>query len=120
MTRSIEDERAAVTLGIPGIFSVYNALGVIAAALALHIPLAEIADALRTAQSVKGRVEVVPTPGKDYTVLIDYSHTPDSLENILKSRARLLHGPHHRRLRLRRRPRPFQASRHGQNRGRAV
>lgn len=80
-----QDERAAVTLGIPGIFSVYNALGVIAAALALHIPLAEIADALRTAQSVKGRVEVVPTPGKDYTVLIDYSHTPDSLENILKA-----------------------------------
>ena len=77
-----QDERAAVTLGIPGIFSVYNALGVIAAALALNIPLQKIADALRTAQSVKGRVEVVPTPGKDYTVLIDYSHTPDSLENI--------------------------------------
>ena len=74
-----------VTLGIPGIFSVYNALGVIGAALALEIPLPAIADALRTAQSVKGRVEVVPTPGKDYTVLIDYSHTPDSLENILKA-----------------------------------
>ena len=80
-----EGEQASVTLGIPGIFSVYNALGVIAAALALDIPLAKIADALRTAQSVKGRVEVVPTPGKDYTVLIDYSHTPDSLENILRA-----------------------------------
>ena len=80
-----EGERASVTLGIPGIFSVYNALGVIAAALALDIPLAKIADALRTAQSVKGRVEVVPTPGKDYTVIIDYSHTPDSLENILRA-----------------------------------
>ena len=80
-----QNKRAAVMLGIPGIFSVYNALGVIAAALALNIPLQKIADALRTAQSVKGRVEVVPTPGKDYTVLIDYSHTPDSLENILKA-----------------------------------
>ena len=80
-----QNERVSVTLGIPGIFSVYNALGVIAAALALDIPLAKIADALRTAQSVKGRVEVVPTPGKDYTVLIDYSHTPDSLENILRA-----------------------------------
>ena len=80
-----QNERVPVTLGIPGIFSVYNALGVIAAALALDIPLAKIADALRTAQSVKGRVEVVPTPGKDYTVLIDYSHTPDSLENILRA-----------------------------------
>ena len=80
-----EGERASVTLGIPGIFSVYNALGVIAAALALDIPLAKIADALRTAQSVKGRVEVVPTPGKDYTVLIDYAHSPDGLENVLTS-----------------------------------
>ena len=80
-----QNKRASVTLGIPGIFSVYNALGVIAAALALNIPLQKIADALRTAQSVKGRVEVVPTPGKDYTILIDYSHTPDSLENILKA-----------------------------------
>ncbi len=80
-----QNERVPVTLGIPGIFSVYNALGVIAAALALGIPLAAIADTLRTAQSVKGRVEVVPTPGKEYTVLIDYSHTPDSLENILKA-----------------------------------
>ncbi len=80
-----QNERVPVTLGIPGIFSVYNALSVIAAALALDIPLAAIADALRTAQSVKGRVEVVPTPEKGYTVLIDYSHTPDSLENILKA-----------------------------------
>ena len=79
-----QNKRASVTLGIPGIFSVYNALGVIAAALALNIPLQKRCGRLRTS-SVKGRVEVVPTPGKDYTVLIDYSHTPDSLENILKA-----------------------------------
>ena len=40
---------------------------------------------MATAKGVKGRAEVVPTPGKPYTVLIDYSHTPDSLENILKT-----------------------------------
>lgn len=74
-----------MTLGIPGIFSVYNALGVVGAALALGVPLDKIAGALQTAKSVKGRVEVVPTPGKDYTVIIDYSHTPDSLENILRA-----------------------------------
>ena len=77
--------RCPMTLGIPGIFSVYNALGVIQAAQALGLPLEKIAAALSTAQGVKGRAEVVPTPGKDYTVLIDYSHTPDSLENILKT-----------------------------------
>ena len=74
-----------MTLGIPGIFSVYNALGIVGAALALSVPLDKIAGALQTAKSVKGRVEVVPTPGKDYTVIIDYSHTPDSLENILRA-----------------------------------
>lgn len=40
-----QNKRASVTLGIPGIFSVYNALGVIAAALALNVPLQKIADA---------------------------------------------------------------------------
>ena len=34
---------------------------------------------------MKGRVEVVPTPGKDYTILIDYAHSPDGLENVLTS-----------------------------------
>ena len=41
--------------------------------------------ALKTAPGVKGRVEVVSTPGKPYTVLIDYAHTPDGLENVLSS-----------------------------------
>ncbi len=72
-------------LQIPGAFSVYNALGVIGAALSLGLTLPQIAESLATAQGVNGRAEVVPTPGKDYTVLIDYSHTPDSLENILKT-----------------------------------
>jgi len=75
----------SAALSIPGSFSVYNALGVLGAALTLDISLADAVHALATAQGVKGRAEVVPTPGKEYTVLIDYSHTPDSLENILKT-----------------------------------
>lgn len=78
-------EETPVRLGIPGGFTVYNALAVIGAALRLGAKLPEIAAALGEAKGVKGRVEVVPTPGKDYTVLIDYAHTPDSLENVLKS-----------------------------------
>lgn len=60
-----------------------NALDVLGAALALGIPLEESAAVLARVPHVKGRVEVVPTPGKDYTVLIDYAHSPDSLENVL-------------------------------------
>ena len=75
----------AVTLPIPGKFTVYNALTVLGAAVQLGISLEDAARALATAHGVKGRVEVVPTPGKPYTVLIDYAHTPDGLENVLSS-----------------------------------
>ena len=71
-----------VRLPIPGGFTIYNALGVIACALNLGLELGAIADALAQARGVKGRIEVVPTP-TDYTVIIDYAHTPDALENIL-------------------------------------
>ena len=74
-----------VKLPIPGKFTVYNALNVLGMAMQLDISLSDAAKALGTAQGVKGRVEVVPTPGKDYTILIDYAHTPDGLENVLSS-----------------------------------
>lgn len=78
-------EQVAVQLPIPGNFTVYNALTVLGIAMQLGISLSDAAQALRTAEGVKGRVEVVPTPGKDFTVLIDYAHTPDGLENVLSS-----------------------------------
>ena len=78
-------EKVAVRLPIPGKFTVYNALSVLGCAIQLGIPLADAAAALDSAKGVKGRVEVVPTPGTDYTVLIDYAHTPDGLENVLSS-----------------------------------
>ena len=77
-------ESEEISLAIPGRFSVYNALGVIACCLALGLTLRQCADGLATARGVKGRVETVPTDG-DYTILIDYSHTPDALENVLKT-----------------------------------
>ena len=76
-------ERVPISVGIPGGFMVYNTLDVLGAALALGIPLEKSADALSRVPHVKGRVEVVPTPGKDYTILIDYAHSPDGLENVL-------------------------------------
>ena len=82
---SYRQEEAQMCLQIPGKFSVYNALGVCGMALTLGLSLAQIADALADASGVRGRAEVIPTPGKDFTAIVDYSHTPDSLENILKT-----------------------------------
>lgn len=79
------NDRVEIRLPIPGKFTVYNALSVLGCALQLGISLRDAAKSLLTAKGVKGRVEVVPTPGTDYTVLIDYAHTPDGLENVLSS-----------------------------------
>jgi len=78
------DRLQRVELQIPGKFTVYNALAVLGAALALGIGLPEASDALSTAKGVKGRVEVIET-GRDFTTLIDYAHTPDALENVLNT-----------------------------------
>ena len=84
-TAVTKEERVSVRVNIPGGFMVYNTLDVLGAALALGISLDRSAEALAKVPAVKGRVEVVPTPGKDYTVLIDYAHSPDGLENVLSS-----------------------------------
>lgn len=78
-------DRVKITVGIPGEFMVYNTLDALAAALVLGVPLEKSARALANVPHVKGRVEVVPTPGKDYTVLIDFAHTPDSMVNVLQT-----------------------------------
>ena len=84
-TAVTKDARVPVRVNIPGGFMVYNTLDVLGAALALGVSLEESAQVLAKVPPVKGRVEVVPTPGKDYTILIDYAHTSDSMENVLST-----------------------------------
>ena len=84
-TAVTETERLPIRVNIPGGFMVYNTLDVLGAALALGISLEQSAAVLAGVSPVKGRVEVVPTPGKDYTVLIDYAHSPDGMVNVLSS-----------------------------------
>ncbi|MBR4972461.1 MAG: UDP-N-acetylmuramyl-tripeptide synthetase, partial [Oscillospiraceae bacterium] len=79
------NQKAEISVPIPGKFTVYNVLSVLGIALQLGITLEESAAVLREVAGVKGRVEVVPTPGKPFTILIDYAHTPDGLENVLSS-----------------------------------
>ncbi len=80
---SVGDEK--FTLDIPGDFSVYNALCAISVCQRLGLKNEDIRNALATAGGVKGRAEVVDIGNRDYTVMIDYAHTPDGIENILKT-----------------------------------
>ena len=83
-TARYKDQHVPVELAIPGLFSVYNALGVIAAGLRLGLTLDACAESMRSAKGVKGRLELVPTDG-DYSIVIDYCHKPDALEKVLKT-----------------------------------
>lgn len=78
------DSIGRVELHVPGIFSVYNALAAVSASLMCGVTLENAAKTLAVVSGVKGRAEVVPVPA-DYTVMIDYAHSPDGLENILKT-----------------------------------
>ncbi len=67
---------------IPGDFSVYNSLAAIGAVCSLGFDLQSVITAASKAQSVKGRVELLKT-NTDYSVIIDYAHTPDGLEKAI-------------------------------------
>jgi UDP-N-acetylmuramoyl-L-alanyl-D-glutamate--2,6-diaminopimelate ligase len=69
---------------LPGEFSVYNTLAAAACAVSVGINAADAVNALATFGGVKGRIEVVPT-GRDFSIIIDFAHTPDSLEKILRT-----------------------------------
>ncbi len=82
-TACCEEVNLPVSVAIPGMFTVYNSLAAMAACWNLGVSLDDCAAVLQYDSGAKGRMEVVPTPGKPYTVLIDYAHTPDALENVL-------------------------------------
>lgn len=71
-------------VNIPGRFSVYNALAAVSACLSLNMELPAVINGLLMAKGVKGRAEVLYTR-TNFTILIDYAHTPDGLENIIST-----------------------------------
>ncbi len=77
-----------------GRFNVYNVLGAVAAARALGVAEDVIANAVETAGQVPGRFQTVDE-GQDFAVIVDYAHTPDSLENVLKAARTLAEGRLH-------------------------
>ncbi len=67
-----------------GMFNVYNMLAASAAAISANVPLQIIKDALFEIKGVSGRFEPVDG-GQDFAAIVDYAHTPDSLENVLQT-----------------------------------
>lgn len=80
-----------LSLKITGLFNVYNSLAAIGAALAEKVKLDTIKLALEQFTAVPGRFEIVEI-GQDFTVIVDYAHTPDGLENILKTAQQIAAG----------------------------
>ena len=75
-------ETVEIALPLVGRFNVHNALAAIAAGLAAGVPLAKARDALQRAKSVRGRMERVDC-GQPFSVIVDYAHTPESLDKVL-------------------------------------
>jgi UDP-N-acetylmuramoyl-L-alanyl-D-glutamate--2,6-diaminopimelate ligase len=73
-----------VDLRMTGMFNVYNAMAAASVALILGIDLQTIKEGLEAVSSVPGRVEMLDT-GTPYRMILDYSHSPDALENILRA-----------------------------------
>jgi UDP-N-acetylmuramoyl-L-alanyl-D-glutamate--2,6-diaminopimelate ligase len=83
-----------VALGMPGRFNVANALGALAAVHALGGNIDALVGALERGVSVPGRMESV-NEGQAFAVLVDYAHTPDSLENVLNAARELVRTGEH-------------------------
>lgn len=80
-----------VRLKLTGLFNVYNALAALAAGGADGLPLEAMVDALEAVPGVRGRFEAIDR-GQNFTVIVDYAHTPDGLENVLKTAGQLTAG----------------------------
>ncbi len=76
------DNIGRVNFAVPGKFSVYNSMGAAVCLIEMGMDFRAVLDALMLCTGVPGRMEVVPAD-VPYTILIDYAHTPDGLENVL-------------------------------------
>jgi UDP-N-acetylmuramoyl-L-alanyl-D-glutamate--2,6-diaminopimelate ligase len=83
-TADTPDGRLELRSPLRGEFNVYNVLGSLAAARALGVPAEACVEAIATAGQVPGRFEIVDA-GQPFAVAVDYAHTPDSLENVLRA-----------------------------------
>jgi UDP-N-acetylmuramoyl-L-alanyl-D-glutamate--2,6-diaminopimelate ligase len=88
------DGMASVETRLPGLFNVLNALAALAAARSVGVELDVARAALAEADRVPGRFEPVDE-GQPFTVLVDYAHTPEALDNVLRAARELTDGRVH-------------------------
>jgi UDP-N-acetylmuramoyl-L-alanyl-D-glutamate--2,6-diaminopimelate ligase len=81
----------AISLRLAGGFNVANALAAAAVGVTQEVPLATIADALARMPGIPGRFESVDE-GQPFAVVVDYAHTPDGLENVLRTAREITRG----------------------------
>lgn len=77
-------ETIPISVSLPGKFNVYNCLAAFCVGLKEGVPPALLSSALKGVKGVPGRFELVDE-GQDFTVIVDYAHTPDGLKNVLKT-----------------------------------
>lgn len=88
----IDENEYHVTINTPGLFSVYNALAAISVCYKLGIDIQTILWALAEYKGVPGRFETFINKEKKYSMVVDYAHTPDGLENVLKAAREFVNG----------------------------
>lgn len=74
-----------IVVSISGLFNVFNAMLAAAVCMKLGIDLDTIAEGLNSVKGVSGRMESLPTDGFDFSVILDFAHTPDGLSNLLSA-----------------------------------
>lgn len=78
--------KGTVELHIPGLYNVYNALGVIATLVGYdYVSVEECIEGFKTMKAVDGRCEKIYHDKLESTVIVDYAHTPDAMDNLLKT-----------------------------------
>jgi len=78
----IQKNRIPISIQLLGKFNVYNVLASVAAAIVFGVPITKVIKTIEGINGVAGRFELV-NAGQNFTVIVDYAHTPDSLENVL-------------------------------------
>lgn len=86
-----EGKKHALRLPLPGRFNVSNALAAAGAALGMGVPMATVIKALKEPQLPLGRFQLVDG-GQDFQIVVDYAHSPDALERVLKTAKEISEG----------------------------